>query len=137
VSGISFDSSICSKNKCVYVCASLSLSLSVFVCLFASGMALTTEAARDETFDVSICSNDGRSNHKCVCVCVCVYVCVCVCVCVCVRVRVCVLKHQAWRLLRSLPETKRSTQVYAAMMDAFGSIGRTAEARGLIDLSAR
>lgn len=43
---------------------------------------------------------------------------------------------KAWRLLRALPEKERSTQVYAAMMEAFACIGRQAESRGLLDLAA-
>ena len=43
---------------------------------------------------------------------------------------------KAWRLFRGLPEQQRSTAVYAAMMDAFGCIGRATEARGLLDLAS-
>lgn len=33
-------------------------------------------------------------------------------------------------------QAERSSEAYAAMMDAFGCIGRTGEARGLLDLAA-
>jgi hypothetical protein len=84
-------------------------------------------------------------------VCVCLFVCLCVCVCVCVFVCVSLslsrslarslalshTTHTHRRLLRGLPELERSARVYAAMMDAFACTGRTAEARGLLDLAAR
>ena len=57
--------------------------------------------------------------------------------CIHAYMRTCTHAHTYRRLLRGLPEQDRSAGVYAAMMDAFACIGRTAEARGLLDLAAR